>query len=86
MLNLLEFKAFFDYGDGIDSGMSGAEAYQRYAMQIIKLIDKAGGKIVFDGQASTLVIGDGELEWDSVGIVEYRSVAAFIAMTLSQEY
>jgi uncharacterized protein (DUF1330 family) len=35
---------------------------------------------------NALVIGDGELEWDSVGIVEYPSVAAFLGMTSSEEY
>ena len=86
MLNLLKFKEFADYGDGIDAKLSGAEAYKRYAVEVTKMINKVGGEIVFDGQANALVIGDGELEWDSVGIVEYPSVAAFLGMTSSEEY
>ena len=86
MLNLLKFKEFADYGDGNDTGLSGAEAYQRYAAEVVPIISKTGGEVVFSGQANTLVIGDGELEWDVVSIVEYPSVAAFIGMTSSEEY
>ena len=86
MLNLLKFREFAKYSDGTDTGFSGFEAYQRYAMEVTRIISKVGGDIVFSGQANTLVIGDGELEWDMVSIVEYPSVAAFIAMTSSEEY
>ena len=41
---------------------------------------------MFSGQANTLVIGDGELEWDLVSIFQYPSVAEFLAMTSSEEY
>lgn len=86
MLNLLKFREFAKYSDGTDTGLSGAEAYQRYAAEVVPIISKTGGEVVFSGQANTLVIGDGELEWDMVSIVEYPSVAAFIGMTSSEEY
>ena len=86
MLNLLKFKEFADYGDGNDTEISGAEAYQLYAAEVVPIISKTGGEVVFSGQANTLVIGDGELEWDMVSIVEYPSVAAFLGMTSSEEY
>ena len=86
MPNLLKFREFADYGDGIDAKLSGAEAYQRYAAEVVPIISKTGGEVVFSGQANTLVIGDGELEWDMVSIVEYPSVAAFLGMTSGEEY
>ena len=86
MLNLLKFREFADYGDGIDANLSGAEAYQRYAAEVVPIISKTGGEVVFSGQANTLVIRDGELEWDMVSIVEYPSVSAFLGMTSSDEY
>ena len=86
MLNLLKFKEFAEYGDEVDKNLSGFEAYQRYAAEVVPIISKTGGEVVFSGQANTLVIGDGELEWDVVSIVEYPSVAAFIGMTSSEEY
>ena len=33
-----------------------------------------------------LVIGDGEMDWDAVAIVEYPSIDAFRQMTASPEY
>ena len=86
MMNLLKFREFAQYSDGTDTGLSGAEAYQRYAAEVVPIISKTGGEVVFSGQANTLVIGDGELEWDMVSIVEYPSVAAFLAMTSSEDY
>ena len=86
MLNLLKFKEFADYGDGEDKTFSGVEAYARYGVEVVKIINALGGKMVFEGQANTLVIGDGELEWDSIGIVEYPSIEAFLSMTSSEEY
>ena len=86
MLNLLKFKEFADYGGGNDADLSGVEAYLRYAVEVTKMINELGGEIVFNGQANTLVIGDGDLAWDLVSIVEYPSVAAFLAMTSSEEY
>ncbi len=86
MLNLLKFREHARYSDGADASLSGAEAYGRYATEVIKLINDLGGEIVFNGEANTLVIGDGELEWDLVSIVEYPSIEAFLSMTSSQEY
>jgi len=86
MMNLLKFREFAKYSDGSDAELSGAEAYQRYAVEVVPIISKTGGEVVFSGQANTLVIGDGELEWDMVSIVEYPSVAAFLSMTSSDEY
>ena len=86
MMNLLKFKEFAKYSDGTDTELSGAEAYQRYAATVVPIINKTGGKVVFNGLPKTLVIGDGELEWDMVSIVEYPSVAAFLEMTSCEEY
>ena len=86
MMNLLKFREFAKYSDGTDTGLSGAEAYQRYAAEVVPIISKTGGEVVFSGDTNTLVVGDVELEWDMVSIVEYSSVAAFLGMTSSDEY
>ena len=86
MMNLLKFREFAKYSDGTDATLSGAQAYQRYAAEVVPIINKTGGEVVFSGQTNTLVIGDGELKWDMVSIVQYPSVAAFIGMTSSDEY
>ncbi|MCZ8323313.1 MAG: DUF1330 domain-containing protein [Novosphingobium sp.] len=86
MVNLQKFREFADYGDGEDKTISGREAYGRYGAEVVKLINKVGGRVVFSGEFRMLVIGDGELEWDMISIAEYPSVATFLSMTSSEEY
>lgn len=86
MLNLLKFKAQAEYADGRETDLTGAQAYGLYGAAVAKIIHGLGGRIVFGGQANALVIGDGELAWDQVAIVEYPSFEAFAGMTASDEY
>ena len=86
MLNLLKFKEKAVYDDGRETDLTGAEAYGIYGAAVTKIIEGFGGNLVFGGQANALVIGDGELEWDSVAIVRYPSFEAFTEMTASPEY
>ena len=86
MLNLLKFKERAEYADGSEPELSGQEAYMRYGTGVAELVTKAGGEFVFGSAANTLVVGDGELEWDMVAIVKYPSVTAFKTMVDSPEY
>ncbi|MBW1845482.1 MAG: DUF1330 domain-containing protein [Deltaproteobacteria bacterium] len=45
-----------------------------------------GGGLVWGGKANVLLIGDGDLEWDAVGIMRYPSFEAFAGMTQSEAY
>ena len=86
MLNLLAFKDRAVYSDGRECDLSGEEAYALYAQGVIPLVEKLGGRALYYGAANTLLIGDGDLEWDAVAIIEYPSLAAFQQMTQSEEY
>jgi uncharacterized protein (DUF1330 family) len=86
MLNLLKFKEKAEYPDGRATDLTGEQAYGLYGQGVAKLIHALGGRFAFVGRARALVIGDGELEWDNVAIVEYPSVAAFQQMTQSEAY
>ena len=86
MLNLLKFKEKAEYADGRTTDLSGAEAYGLYGTAVAKIISEMGGKIVWGGQTNALVIGDGDLEWDSVAIVRYPSFEHFTGMTQSEAY
>ncbi|MFT4826715.1 MAG: hypothetical protein ACJAUG_003180 [Halioglobus sp.] len=86
MLNLLKFKEFAEYPDGSDVQLSGKDAYMRYGRKVAEQVINLGGEFLFMNNANTLVIGDGELQWDMVGLVKYPSVAAFIEMTGSGEF
>jgi uncharacterized protein (DUF1330 family) len=76
MINLLAFKQ----SDGVRS-------YERYGELVQPFVEKAGGKILHFGAARQLVIGEGgRAWWDAIGIVEYPSVAAFLAMVTNPDY
>ena len=86
MLNLLKYRAKAVYADGRDTDLTGEEAYRLYAMAVTKIIDGFGGGLVFGGKANVLLIGDGDLEWDWVGIMRYPTFEDFQKMTQSEEY
>lgn len=72
MVNLLKFKP------------GGAEAYGRYAEAIAPLLEKAGARSLFAGQAATCLIGSGD--WDMIALVEYPKPQALVTMASSAEY
>ena len=77
MLNLLEFKELAEYEDGRETSLSGREAYQLYADQMAPFVVSKGGVLLHSSAAHLLVIGDGELEWDAVAIMQYPSTKDF---------
>ena len=83
MLNLLKFKAQAEYADGRETDLTGAQAYGLYGQGVGKLIAELGGRLVWSAQMNVMVIGDGEPEWDAIGIVEYPSIEAFQGMVAS---
>lgn len=85
MMNLLRFK---ERADGIDAaeGISGAEAYGRYAAAVGEHLDRVGGRVLLALQTRESVIGPEEHEWDLVLAVEYPSRRAFLEMTSDPSY
>jgi uncharacterized protein (DUF1330 family) len=83
MLNLLRFK---QRADGIDKGVSGAEAYARYSEAVEPFLAGVGGRLLSAVRPGQSVIGPPESEWDLVLLVEYPSRAKFIEMATNPEY
>jgi uncharacterized protein (DUF1330 family) len=83
MVNLLRFKPTAEYEDGSDAGISGQEAYGRYADGVRQLIEGLGGKIRYAGLVTGLMIGEVEDLWDMVALAEYPSLEAFRSMAMS---
>lgn len=84
MLNLLKFKETAHNVDG--SQESGESAYMRYTRNMAPLLERAGGKLVFAGDARHIFIGDPGVDWDRVIMVEYPSARDFIRLSSSEEY
>ena len=85
MVNLLRFKELADGVDAAD-GITGREAYQRYAEAVARHLAGVGGRIVFAAEPEASVIGPEESEWDLVVAVEYPSRQAFLRMATDPDY
>ena len=85
MLNLLRFK---ERADGIDEadGISGLEAYGRYAARVPEHLARVGGEIVWGGACDRALIGPDEPRWDAAVVVRYPSRAAFLEMVGDADY
>ena len=58
----------------------------RYCREVIKHLAKVGGKLVFGGRISRLMIGEVEDLWDSVAIAQYPSRKAMLEMLMDPDY
>jgi len=86
MVNLLKFRDKARYVDGRDSDLSGREAYARYARQMKKLVEESGGRFIFGAEVAGLLLGEVDELWDQVGIVEYSSSKALLAIASSPAF
>ncbi len=83
MLNLLRFK---ERADGIDEGLSGREAYERYGELTAPFLAAVGGRLLNAVAASEVVIGPEDGEWDMALLVEYPSRRRFLEMASNPDY
>jgi len=75
MLNLLRFK---EQADGPDEGLTGMEAYQRYAAPMREIVEEKGGRFLWMGRVNSFVIGASDERFDAAALVEYPSRRAFV--------
>lgn len=86
MVNLLKFKDKAEYTDGSDAELSGAEAYARYGVAVQACLQAVGGRQIYAGSVTGLLLGEVEDLWDMVALAEYPSLAAMQQMVQSPEY
>ena len=86
MVNLLKFKDKAGYKDGRKTELTGEGAYKIYATEVVDHLKKVGGKIIYSGIVSRLVIGNVEKLWDWVVIVEYPNRKAMRSMIMDKDY
>lgn len=82
MLNLLRFK---ERASEPDVGLSGAEAYQRYAVRMRALVEGNGGRFLWIGRIDSQVIGEGADGYQVAALVEYPSRRVFVELATSAE-
>lgn len=86
MVNLLKFKAKAEYADGSDSDLTGEAAYARYGKAIQACLAAVGGRQIYAGNVTGMMIGEVEDQWDMIALVEYPSLSAMQKMISSPEY
>jgi uncharacterized protein (DUF1330 family) len=86
MVNLLKFKEHADYPDGSDAGLSGREAYARYGAGVQACLAAVGGKALYAGAVTELMLGQVDELWDMVALAQYPSRAAMMEMIQSPGY
>jgi len=79
MVNLLTFKAT---ADAPDEGVSGEEAYRRYAEKMRAFVESKGGRFIWIGRVDSQVIGTGGEGFHMIGLVEYPSRQVFLAIAM----
>lgn len=82
MLNLLRFK---ERASAPDEGLTGEEAYERYAGPMRELVEGRGGRILWMGRVGEQVIGEGAEGFQMAALVEYPSRRAFVEIATSPE-
>ena len=85
MVNLLSFKERATYDDpSID--ISGREAFEIYGAEVTKLVEARGGRVLYDGDVTGIILGEVDEMWDVIALAEYPSHAAFMEMMMSPEW
>jgi uncharacterized protein (DUF1330 family) len=75
MVNLLRFDS-----------EGGRESFGSYVGGVRSVLETTGARVVWQGRADSLVIGDVDERWDAVVLVEYPSRQAFLEMVSSPGY
>ena len=86
MVNLLKFREKAEYEDKRNTDLSGEEAYAIYGMEVIEHLKKVGGKTIFSGVISRLMLGEVEELWDWIAIARYPSRKAMLEMMMDKDY
>lgn len=86
MVNLLKFKPKAEYEDGTDTELSGAEAYARYGKAVQACLAAVGGRQIYAGGVTGILLGEVEELWDMIAVAQYPSLSAMQAMIASPEY
>ena len=86
MVNLLKFKDKAEYPDGSNADWTGKQAYLVYGAAVQKCLELVGGRAVFSGDVTGLILGEVEELWDMVALAYYPSPQAMMQMVGLPEY
>jgi uncharacterized protein (DUF1330 family) len=73
MISLLKFKP------------GSQQTYRLYADQMRVILEREGGRVLFTGDVTGLVIGEVSELWDMIAVIEYPSIADFVQIVTLPE-
>jgi uncharacterized protein (DUF1330 family) len=89
MLNLNRYRERAQYDgdvpDGLESDVSGQEAYLRYGVVAVATLARVGGAVLWQADAKLTAVGDETDRYDEVVAVWYPSFAAFMKLATDPE-
>lgn len=85
MLNLNRYRTRAEYEDDGGVDVSGREAYGRYAGVALRVLERVGGRVLWQAPALGTVIGDDSDLYDEVIAVWYPTLAAFVELGTDPE-
>lgn len=86
MVNLFKFREHAAYPDGSESDLAGRDAYMRFQEPAEKHIHDHGGRVLYAGDVTYLMLGHVDEMWDGVAVVEYPNRKTFVQMLTSPEF
>ena len=86
MVNHLKFKEKAEYPDKRETDLTGREAYAIYGVEVVKHLEKVGGKPIFGSDVTRLMLGEVEELWDQVAIAMYPNRKAMLKMISDPDY
>ncbi|WP_164157451.1 DUF1330 domain-containing protein [Sandarakinorhabdus rubra] len=86
MVNLLKFKDKATYPDGRDPDLSGRDAYNRYGAAVVACLEAVGGRVIYSGPVTGIMLGEVDELWDAVALAYYPSPQAMLQMVALPEY
>ena len=89
MLNLNRYRPRAAYAGDVPGGepgeVPGRAAYERYGEVALSVLARVGGRVLWQAEATRIVIGDPGDRYDEVIAVWYPSMAAFVALATAPE-
>ena len=84
MVNLLKYKKTARYEDGRDTNLTGEEAYQLYAAEVVSFVKKYGGEYLARGGEYTVV--EGEDNYPRIILIKFPSYEKALEWYHSEDY
>lgn len=74
MLNLVRFRE----QAAAAGSAAGVEAYRQYALRMRQIVEERGGRFLWTGRVDSFLIGESDVPFDAVALVEYPSRGVFL--------